>query len=123
MILFFDAGLLAIGNVLFLAGIPFIIGFQRAVSFFNPFSPKRKKARGIICFFLGVLMVLWRWAVLGLLVEFIGMVELFGPMLPMVVGALRNLPIIGPVLSAPGIDRVVDFLSGAVRNKRPKSEV
>jgi hypothetical protein len=116
VLLLFDSGLLAIGNVLFLAGIPFLIGWRQAARFFDP--RRKGKARGVICFFAGVLLVLRRWAVVGMIVEVIGMVEMFGTFLPLVVASLRGLPYIGPVLSAPGVAAVIDRLSGA-RDKRP----
>ena len=118
VLFFFDAGLLAIGNVLFLAGIPLIIGFQRALDFFNP-CKRKNSTRGIACFAAGVALVLYRWSVVGILVELIGFVELFGKFLPVVVATLRSLPVVGPILSAPGVSRVVDFLSGATAQRRP----
>jgi hypothetical protein len=116
VLLFFDSGLLAIGNILFLVGIPFIIGGRATLRFFDPRRPG--KARGVACFFLGVLLVLWRWGVVGMLVECVGMVEMFGTFLPIVVTFLRGVPFIGPALSLPIVGRIVDKLAG-VRDKRP----
>jgi hypothetical protein len=117
MILFFDSGLLAIGNILFLAGFPFIIGFSRSLQFFNPMRP-RARVRGIVCFFLGVSLVLLRWGLIGMLVELVGMVEMFGTFLPMVIATLRSVPYLGTVLSLPIVDSVVDRISGAQSRKR-----
>jgi hypothetical protein len=44
------------GDFLFLAGLVFIIGLQRTVRLFT----KRDRAPGIICFFLGILLVFVR---------------------------------------------------------------
>ena len=118
ILFFFDAGLLAIGNVLFLVGIPLMIGWRRALDFFNPMK-RAGSTRGVVCFVVGLLLVLYRWALVGIIVELIGMVELFGRFLPLVVTALRTLPIVGPILKAPLVDKIVDFLSGAVRERRP----
>lgn len=118
MVLFFDSGLLAIGNILFLAGFPFMVGFARAMQFFNPLRPKAR-VRGIACFFVGVSLVLCRWGLLGMLVELAGMVEMFGTFLPMVVTFLRGVPYLGNVLSLPIVDTVVDKLSGAQRRRSP----
>lgn len=118
IILFFDSGLLAIGNILFLAGIPFIIGFSRTLQFLNP--ARQGKTRGIVCFWLGVFLVLWRWPMIGMVIEIVGMVEIFGTFLPIVLNFLRSVPYVGTVLQLPVVDRAVNFLAGAgKRQARP----
>jgi len=119
IVLFFDAGLLAIGNILFLSGFPFIIGFQRALSFFNPMKP-RARVRGIVCFFLGFLLVLFRWAFVGILVELFGMVEMFGTFLPIVLSSLRSLPYVGTFFSLPVVGTVFNWLAGAAGARTAK---
>ena len=114
-LLLFDAGLLAIGNVLFLTGLTLIIGLRSCLGFFNPM----RKPRGVVCFFLGVLLVLVRWPVVGMLVELIGMVEMFGTFLPMVVQVLRGLPLLGPFLRLPVVAQVVDRLAGSKARRPP----
>ncbi len=49
------------GDFLFLAGLVFIIGMQRTVRLFT----KRDRAPGIICFFLGILLVFVRYVLRG----------------------------------------------------------
>lgn len=61
VILFFDANLLAVGDVLFLSGITLTIGPRRTFVFFF----KRKQLRGNVFFFGGMLLVLMRWAFVG----------------------------------------------------------
>jgi len=102
------------GNLLLLLGFPFIIGFQRTLVFFNPFK-RKDKWRGIVMFFLGILLVLSKRTFIGFIVELIGMVAMFGAFLPIVVQFLRSLPVVGPVFSAPGIATVVDKLAGVAR--------
>ena len=63
VLLFFDRGLLAIGNVLLLSGICFILGISRTLMFFNPFAATKKartydKILGIFLFFAGFTMLL-----------------------------------------------------------------
>lgn len=74
IVLFFDATLLALGNVLFLAGIALLIGPQKTLLFFA----RPQKVRGTVCFFAGMALVFVRWTVLGMLVELIGFLNLFG---------------------------------------------
>ena len=64
VLLFFDRGLLAIGNFVFIVGLFFLIGFSRLIQFFV--SPRR--LRGTVCFFLGVLLILLSWTMVGVVV-------------------------------------------------------
>ncbi|KAI9139276.1 vesicle transport protein [Paraphysoderma sedebokerense] len=109
VMLFFDSGLLAIGNILFLAGVTFVIGFQKSIAFFA----RRNKIRGTICFFLGVVLVFVKWPVIGMIVEMLGFVNLFGDFFPVVISFLRRLPVIGNFLNLPGVSKVVDQLAGS----------
>ena len=110
MLLFFDKGLLALGNILFLAGTTLLIGFRRTISFFTD----RRKLRGTICFFGGAALVLAGWPVVGMLIEALGIINLFGNFFPLVINGLRHMPVIGTVLNLPVIRTFVDYVSGAV---------
>ncbi|KAI8067985.1 putative GOT1-membrane protein required for ER to Golgi transport [Gongronella butleri] len=106
---FFDAGLLAIGNILFIAGITLTIGVRRSSDFFT----QRSRLRGTICFAVGVVMVFCKWAVLGMVVEVFGILNLFGDFFPMLFAFLRRLPFIGSVLNHPGVDSVIRRFSSS----------
>ncbi|KAJ2587755.1 Golgi Transport [Coemansia sp. RSA 1797] len=108
VILFFDAGLIAIGNILFLAGMSMIIGVQKTVYFFT----RRDKLRGSVAFFAGFVLVLVKWPIVGILVEAFGFLNLFGDFFPVAIDFLRNLPFIGRVFSLPGIRHIVDRIGG-----------
>jgi hypothetical protein len=125
VLLFFDKGLLAMGNVrptlanaphpppsvaapqprprdayrrpqiLFLAGVVLIIGFAKTYRFFF----QKRKAKGSACFFGGILLVLWGWPIVGMSIEGWGFLNLFGDFFPVALGVMRNMPIIGNVLS------------------------
>uniref|UniRef100_A0A8C0I9Y8 Golgi transport 1A n=2 Tax=Telluraves TaxID=3073808 RepID=A0A8C0I9Y8_BUBBB len=73
MLLYFDSVLLAFGNILFLSGLVFIIGFRRTFTFFF----QRPKLKGTSFFMGGVLIVLMRWPLLGMLLEAYGFITLF----------------------------------------------
>jgi len=106
ILLFFDRGLLAIGNLTFLAGVTLVLGFWKT----QKFLMQPKKLRGTICFLGGILMVLYGWTLIGLIIEIFGFVNLFGNFFPVVLLFLRRLPIIGNVLNHPAISRVADKL-------------
>ncbi|KAI9472617.1 Golgi Transport [Coemansia sp. RSA 990] len=108
VILLFDAGLIAIGNILFLAGMSMIIGVQKTVFFFT----RRDKLRGSVAFFAGFALVLIKWPIVGILVEAFGFLNLFGDFFPVAINFLRGLPLVGRVLSLPGIRQVVDRVGG-----------
>lgn len=79
VLLFFDATLLALGNVLFVAGIAMLIGPQRTLTFFA----RKQKLRGTVCFFAGMALVFVRLTFFGMLVEMVGFLNLFGYVFPL----------------------------------------
>jgi hypothetical protein len=113
VMLFFDSGLIAIGDVLFLVGITLTIGVQTTVKFFA----RKERIRGTVCFLGGMLLVLWRWSIVGVFVQGFGFLNLFGAFFPMAVQFLRHTPFVGQVLALPGISVVVDMLAGVGRER------
>ncbi|TFK75353.1 Got1-domain-containing protein [Pluteus cervinus] len=109
VMLFFDAALLALGNVLFISGLTLIIGPQKTFYFFA----RKQKIRGTVCFIGGVLLVFFKHPFFGVLIETFGFLNLFGDFFPVVVTFLRQLPFIGTALSLPYIRDVVDRISGS----------
>lgn len=95
VLLYFDSVLLAFGNILFLTGLTFIIGFKRTAYFFF----QRQKFRGSLFFLGGVSLVLCRWPFIGMLVESYGFVLLFRSFFPMALGFVLSTVNI-PLLSA-----------------------
>ncbi|KAI8831103.1 hypothetical protein BC829DRAFT_409968 [Chytridium lagenaria] len=91
VILFFDGGLLAIGNILFLAGL----------------------LLGTIMFFGGILMVFFKWPIIGMCIEIFGFVNLFGDFFPVVLSFMRKLPIVGNVLNLPVVSKILDSVVGS----------
>jgi len=74
VLLFFDKGLLSVGNLLVLPGVVLILGLQRTKDFLF----QQKKILGLVCFFGGLVLVLFGWGVIGFLMELFGFVNLFG---------------------------------------------
>jgi len=104
VILLFDKGLLAIGNILFLCGLAFVIGLERTFRFFF----QRHKLKGSGAFFGGILVVLFGWPLIGMLIEIYGFVVLFSGFFPFAINFIRRLPVIGTILNLPGISKFVD---------------
>jgi len=108
VILLFDKGLLAIGNILFLSGLAFVIGLSRTFRFFFQWH----KLRATTCFFGGILVVLIGWPIVGMIIEIYGFILLFSGFFPIVINFIRRVPVIGTFLNLPGISKYVDRLAG-----------
>jgi len=104
MILFFDKGLLAIGNILFICGLAFVIGLERTFRFF--FQQHKLKATGF--FVGGMFIVLIGWPMIGMLIELYGFFLLFSGFFPVAVNFLRRVPVVGSILNLPGIRSIAD---------------
>ncbi|KAF1814776.1 Got1 family protein [Eremomyces bilateralis CBS 781.70] len=98
LLMFFDRAMLAMGNILFLIGLPLLLGLQKTFSFFA----RRHKLPGTAAFTLGILLILFRWPLIGFLVELYGIVVLFGDFLGTLVGYAGQVPVVGPGIRAMG---------------------
>ncbi|MCJ1441449.1 MAG: Golgi Transport, partial [Stictis urceolatum] len=107
VILFFDRAMLAMGNILFLIGIPLILGPQKTIAFFA----RRQKIKGTIAFGCGIILILMRWALVGFIVEAYGIAVLFGDFLVTIAGYLGVVPVVGPYIQI-----AVEKLVGGRRN-------
>ncbi|KAI0980711.1 hypothetical protein GJ496_011304 [Pomphorhynchus laevis] len=109
VILFFDKGLLALGNLLFLVGLFLLAGIERTLRL----CFQRNKIVSTGFTFVGITLILLGWAIIGLLFEIYGLLNLFGGLLPTIIVFLRQLPIIGHMLVLPGISQVIDQMFGS----------
>jgi len=109
VILFFDGALLALGNILFVSGLTLIIGPQKTFSFFA----RKQKIRGTLCFLGGIALVFMKWPFVGVIIEAFGFLNLFGDFFPVILTFLRQLPVIGNILTLPYIRDVVDRIAGS----------
>ncbi|EEC13827.1 vesicle transport protein GOT1B isoform X3 [Ixodes scapularis] len=108
VLLFFDKGLLALGNILFLCGLAFVIGLERTFRFFF----QRHKLRGTLAFFGGIFVVIFGFPLIGIIIETYGFVLLFSGFFPVVINFLRRIPVLGYVLNLPFLGAFLDRLSG-----------
>ncbi|KAG0629056.1 hypothetical protein M758_1G073400 [Ceratodon purpureus] len=102
VVFFFDKGLLAMGNILFVAGVMITIGIKGAVSFFL----KPRNYKGSILFVSGFALVVFGWPVVGMLVEAYGFVLLFSGFWPTALVFLYRVPFLGYFLQQPFITAV-----------------
>lgn len=97
VIFFFDKGLLAMGNILFLSGLALTIGVKSTLQFFM----KRQNYKGTVSFIIGFLLVLVGWALFGMILEAYGFIALFSGFWPTVVVFLQRIPVIGWIFQQP----------------------
>lgn len=91
--------------------------------FFNPIK-RKEKVRGILCFFGGIALVFFfRWSFVGMLIELVGLADMFGNFLPSIVDFLALMPVIGPSMRSRPVTWLVErvrAVSGAPKKKRPE---
>ncbi|KAM0935474.1 putative vesicle transport protein, Got1/SFT2 [Dioscorea sansibarensis] len=108
IIFFFDKGLLAMGNILFVSGVMLTIGLKSTLQFFT----KPKNYKGTISFGIGFLLVLMGWAVTGMILEAYGFIILFSGFWPTLSVFLQRIPIIGWLFQQPFVTSFFDRYRG-----------
>ena len=93
--LFFNKALMRLGNLLFIAGVPMLLGPTRTMGYFL----KPEKFRATACLAVGIFLVLVGSPVFGIALEIFGLLNLFGNMFPVILAIAKNMPVIGPILS------------------------
>nr|XP_027102837.1 vesicle transport protein GOT1-like [Coffea arabica] len=106
---FFDKGLIAIGNILFLLGLTLTIGVKSTLLFFT----KSQNFKGSISFGVGFFFVMIGWPMIGMIVETYGFFVLFSGFWPTLAIFLQRLPIVGWFFSQP-------FVTSFFERGRPK---
>lgn len=81
-------------QILFLIGLTIIIGPQKTMLFFA----RKQKAKGTAAFFLGLILILVRWPLIGFCVELYGIMVLFGDFFGTIAAFARNAPVVGPYI-------------------------
>lgn len=104
VVMLLDSILLTMGNVFFVAGVAMVMGPTRCRTFFVA------RRRASICFFVGMLCVLFRWCFIGLCIEGFGALNLFGNFFPMIARVLESMPVIGPVMLSSPMQRIFALL-------------
>ena len=97
----FDSTLIALGDLLFLAGLTLTIGASRTLRFFS----RKDRLRGILAFFGGVALVMFRHPIFGMIFQGYGLVYLFGQFFPIAAASLKEVPIVGSIFRQPAVER------------------
>ena len=106
-LLFFDRGLLAMGNILFLAGVALTIGPAATLKFFT----SQRNFKGTALFGGGFFLVIVGWPFIGFAIESYGFLLLFRGFLPTVVMFLRQVPFVGSALNLPGVKSLINAIA------------
>lgn len=97
VLLFFDRGLLALGNIFSLMGVSLLLGWQSTLNLFT----SRRNYKGSLPFVLGLFLILVRWPIIGIIFEIYGAVVLFSGFAPSISAFLYQIPVIGWLLQYP----------------------
>ncbi|WOH11501.1 hypothetical protein DCAR_0830988 [Daucus carota subsp. sativus] len=108
IVFFFDKGLIAMGNILFVSGVMLTIGLQSSLQFFM----KRSNYKGTISFGVGFFLVVIGWPILGMMLEAYGFIILFSGFWPTLAVFVQKIPIIGWVFQQPFIRSFFDRYRG-----------
>ena len=109
LILMCDRFLLLVGNIIFLCGAGSSAGCLTLTMFFI----KPSKLKGSISYFIGFFLLLMNWALIGGLIQLIGIFYLFRDFIPQIYASSKYIPGIGPYISSSTTIRdIVAYISG-----------
>ncbi|XP_028759624.1 vesicle transport protein GOT1 [Neltuma alba] len=91
ILLFFDRGLLALGNIFWLAGVALLLGWRSTWNLFT----NRANYKGSVSFLLGLFFIFVRWPILGIILEIYGCFVLFSGFGSSIKVFLYHIPFVG----------------------------
>ncbi|PIA29803.1 hypothetical protein AQUCO_05800107v1 [Aquilegia coerulea] len=97
IILFFDRGLLALGNIFWLCGVAILLGWRSTWQLFT----KRANYKGSVPFILGLFLIFVRWPIVGIIMEIYGSIILFSGFWPSMKVFFYQIPVVGWILQYP----------------------
>lgn len=112
LVLFFDRVFLLLGNILFLSGASYSAGCFTLTMFFV----KPSKLKGSICYFVGMFSILIGWALVGGVLQLVGIYYLFRDFIPQIYSSAKYIPGIGPyICSSTFLKDLVAKMSGTAK--------
>ncbi|OVA11377.1 Vesicle transport protein [Macleaya cordata] len=103
VLLFFDRGLIALGNLFSLSGVALLLGWQSTWKLFT----NRQNYKGSVSFVVGLFLIFVRWPIVGIILEIYGCIVLFSGFWPSAKAFLYNIPVVGWILQYPFLVGVV----------------
>ncbi|KAL0723883.1 hypothetical protein Bca4012_038482 [Brassica carinata] len=97
VLLYFDRGLLALGNLFWLIGVGLLLGWQSTWRLFTNVN----NLKGTVCFVLGLFLIFVRWPIIGIILEMYGCIVLFGGFWSTVKMFLSQIPFVGWMIQYP----------------------
>uniref|UniRef100_A0A0R0IXD7 Vesicle transport protein GOT1 n=1 Tax=Glycine max TaxID=3847 RepID=A0A0R0IXD7_SOYBN len=94
IILFFDRGLLALGNIFSLAGVAILLGWRSTWALFT----YRANFKGSASFLLGLFFICVRWPIVGIILEIYSCVFLFSGFWSSIKVFLYHIPVVGWII-------------------------
>ncbi|XP_011628662.1 vesicle transport protein GOT1 isoform X2 [Amborella trichopoda] len=91
VILFFDMGLLALGNIFCLSGVAVLLGWHSTWQLFT----RRTSYKGSVSFLVGFFLIFIGWPIVGVILESYGSIVLFSGFWPACKAFLCHIPILG----------------------------
>mmetsp|Transcript_5520 Transcript_5520/g.14986 ORF Transcript_5520/g.14986 Transcript_5520/m.14986 type:complete len:89 (+) Transcript_5520:653-919(+) len=82
------------------------------------FFAKPDRLRGMVSFFGGIVLVMLRWPVIGMICQLYGLIYLFGQFFPIVAQSLENIPVIGEILRMPAIENFFSSFGKSTQGDR-----
>ncbi|KAJ7979082.1 Vesicle transport protein [Quillaja saponaria] len=96
-ILFFDRGLLALGNIFWLTGVALLLDWNSTWKLFT----NRVNYKGSASFLFGLFFIFVRWPVIGMILEIYGCAILFRGFWSSIKGFLYQIPVLGWIIQYP----------------------
>ena len=92
----FSSEFLITANLLFLIGLNLLMTPRNFINFLI----RKEKLKGTVAFFIGIILIFLKQAILGIIGELVGAYWLFGGFLPMLFTVLSKIPVLGLLIPA-----------------------
>jgi hypothetical protein len=79
--------------------------------------------RSTICLSTGIMLVLMRQPLVGIIMQAFGLMNMFGPFLPTILTFLRLVPVVGQLLKLPPVALVLDALVGSSKGSEEGNDL
>ena len=107
IVLFFDTVLLSTGNIVLICGVLAIVGMQKAIKILS----NKHQIKSSMCLIFGVFMVFLKHPIIGIILELISIIFIFGNTIPYLFSFTRQSSnIFGSISGDSYFDTVRSFI-------------